>query len=261
MRLGWRWLALALLPALLAQEPAGPKFDVVSVRRSDPRVVDQGAFGASPSTLVYRGTTVWNLIRTAYRVQNIQIADAPAWLTTEHFDITAKMEKPHEVPEMLAMLQSLLEERFRLAVHREKRVLPHYSVTAVDPGGPRHPGLRRAAEEECNDDRPTAPQPPCGQVRGSGNGPQSRFVATSIPMSQFALAFSNSLYSWVDDNTNLEGNYDITVEWAPEGSDPAAFSGPSVFTAFQQQLGLKIQAVKGPVEVLVIDRVEMPGDN
>jgi len=255
---------LLLTFALRAQAlpAAKPAFDVASVK---PNVEDGGApvVRFSRGNVTYSGITLRVLIRTAYRVQNSQITGGPGWLDSSRFDIAAKAGGNPGPLEMLSMLQTLLEDRFRLVVHRETRVLPLYSLVMANSGRPLGPGFRQATEAECA--TPVTAAPPCGGVRNSF-GVQSGFSATSIPMSQFALAFSNVLHTWVEDKTGLEGKFDFRLTWAPDGDvspGPGSpeNSGPSIFTAMQEQLGLKLLAGKGPVEMLVIDSADKPSQN
>jgi uncharacterized protein (TIGR03435 family) len=221
--------------------------------------------------MIYTGITLKLLIRTAWRIQDLQITGGPSWLDSARFDITAKMDKPHPPLEMLAMLQDLLEDRFRLVLVAEHRVQSHYSLVPSTSKDGKQPGLIRASEDECRPQdgeggRSSKPDPVCGGVRFSAAGNSAQFAATSIPMSQFALVLTGVMNSWVENETGLEGNYDIRFSWplgigANPGSegvppDPTFISG-----ALQSELGLKLESVKGPVPVFVIQRAELPTEN
>lgn len=268
---------VGLLPNLWGQAPTPetPAFEAASIRPSAP-TVDQYDAHFSPGTLRYTGITLRLLVRTAYRVQEPQLVGGPPWFSSTRFDVSAKIPGNPNPPEILKMLQRLLEERFHLVVRKETRDQSHYSIVTIRPVWEQHPGMKKATESECvsgSDKSPgTDPMPPCGQVRANKSALRNTFLATSIPMSQFATAFTNSMNAPVENNTGLDGKYDIRLTYADDlpatpldvvgnpigkADDP----GPSVFSAFQEQLGLKLLSVKGPVEVLVVEHAEMPTEN
>jgi uncharacterized protein (TIGR03435 family) len=160
----------------------------------------------------------------------------------------AKADKPVSVDDLHLMLRSLLEERFQLKVHREQREQAVYALT-VDKAGP-----KMKVHEPVETDYPP--------IRGGGPGER---VATNAHMSYFAFYLSQVLDRWVLDKTGLNDRYDFTVQWVPdrpvrEGGEPVP-DGPTVFAALKDQLGLKLEPAKGPVEYLVIDRVEKLSGN
>jgi uncharacterized protein (TIGR03435 family) len=258
-------------PNLFGQPPAPPKleFEVASVRPSAPSV-DRYDVRFSPSSLTYTGVTLKLLIRTAYRIQDMQIIGGPPWLNSARFDISGKIEGNRTPPEILEMLKQLLEDRFHLVLRKEVRNQPHYSMVTAGSPSAAHPGLKKAGEFECingrDNSRAAENTPICGAVSFNKTGSQVHFAARGIPMSQLALIFTGQLNAWVENNTGLEGNYEIQLTYADDQivvgpnagvDDP----GPSVFTALQEQLGLKLQSVKGPVDVFVVDRAEIPAEN
>ncbi len=174
----------------------------------------------------------------------------PDWLTTEHFDITATFPADAQVTQMREMLQGMLADRFGLALHKETRQLPMYSLV-VAKGGPKI----RAVE--------------AGESRTSGRA--GHFEATKISMQKVADLVAKQAGLPVSNDTGLAGVFDFTLEWSPEAdlkvgaADPAAASGSSgvsIFTALQEQLGLRLESKKGSVEVLVVDRMQrMPTAN
>lgn len=258
-----------------APRPETPGFEVASIRPSDP-TVDHMAGHFTPGNLSYTGITLRLLVRTAYRIQDPQIVGDPPWFSSTRFDISAKIPGNPTPPEILEMLKRLLEERFHLVIRKETRDQSHHGIVTLRPVWEQHPGMKRATESECvsgSDKSPGVdPMPPCGQVRTSKSGLRNSFLGTSIPMSQFASAFTNSMSTFVENNTGLDGKYDIRLTYADDlpatsvdvaGNPPgrADDPGPSVFSAFQEQLGLKLLSVKGPVEVLVVEHAEMPTEN
>ena len=172
------------------------------------------------------------------------------------------------------MMQSLLAERFKLAAHTETRQLPIYTLMLAKADGRPGPQLRPSTTD-CEALRgqgrgrgsaPPGPgeRPPCGMAMGPG-----RLISGSTPLSQLIAALSQAVRRVVIDRTNLKGNFDIDLIWTPDqmpaGWPPPGVNvpaidpnGPSIFTALQEQLGLKLESQTGPVDVLVIDHVEQP---
>jgi uncharacterized protein (TIGR03435 family) len=185
------------------------------------------------------------LIRIAYGVSDRQLSGGPAWIDTETFDMDAKAEKPATVDELHLMLRTLLEERFQLKVRRETR---EQSVLAlvVDKGGPK----MKVHEPEERD------YPP---ITGGGPGPRT---ARNAAMSYFAFYLSQQMDKWVLDKTGLTDRYDFTIQWTPErpvrinAEEAPPPEGPTIFVALKDQLGLRLDSAKGPVEYLVIDHIE-----
>jgi uncharacterized protein (TIGR03435 family) len=160
----------------------------------------------------------------------------PDWLTSELFDIQASFPAEAQPQQVRLMTQSLLADRFKLALHPETRQLPFYALTVAKTG----PKIRRVED---------------GQTRTSGR--PGRFQATKISMHKFADLISNFMKLQVVDETGVEGVFDFTLEWSPDEMNPGSESaGASLFTALQEQLGLKLEGRKGPVDVLVVDHME-----
>jgi bla regulator protein blaR1 len=226
------------------------------------------------------------LITFAYQLQPFQLVGDPAWIRNENFDIVAKMEgDPPPVmpgtgpdPHMVAM-RTLLAERFKLVVHRETREMDIYALVLARADGKPGPALKPTTQD-CAAMMAAAmaaasrggppPSPPPGSnspVTCGMRGTPGRLVAGSMPLSLFANNLSGQVQRIVVDRTGLSGAWDFEITYAPErplnpppgvefpAADPNA---PSLFTAIQEQLGLKLQSTKGPVEVLVVDRVEQP---
>lgn len=200
--------------------------------------VAKGRFSATSATLK-------TLVRTAYAVLDSQISGGPAWFDTDKYDIEARTTAPEELTfdRIQPLLRNLLAERFRLRVHRETRQMPVYALS-VDKGG-----VRFAA---------AAPAESIGMNTRKGPG-TAKLTATKIPLSLLATNLGNQLGRVVIDKTGLAGNYDLTLQWDPDQSGESA--SPSLFTALREQLGLRLESRKGPVEMLVIDGAERPSDN
>jgi uncharacterized protein (TIGR03435 family) len=279
-------LALAAIVtgvAVFAQAPAPlPSFEVASVRPNtsgDGRVMMSiqpgGRFTATNVQLRV-------LIRSAFSIQDFQIVDAPDWARDARYDVVAKAASDLQLgptggapgPGQL-MLQSLLAERFNLRAHMETREMPIYALVPARADGRLGPQLRRS-DVDCDAvfaaRRGGAPPPPptgierpqCGVRFGPGS------ISGGMPMRQLAGTLSNVVQRIVVDRTGLTGDYALdltyTPEQLPQGPPPAGApppppidpNGPSIFTAVQEQLGLKLESARGPVEVLVIDRLERP---
>jgi bla regulator protein blaR1 len=191
------------------------------------------------------------LIGAAYRVPNLQIEGLPKEMATECYDIEAKAEHKSTRDQMMRMLQSLLEERFKLTVRRETKELKA-QVLIVMKGGPKLDENQDGADLLMD------------------RAGRSKWRFHNMPMSMFANVLSNWVGDTVVDGTGLSGNYDFTVEALLEGTGPGVREGrelgpdpnaPSVYKAVQEQLGLKLESRKGPVEMVVIDHIEKPSGN
>jgi uncharacterized protein (TIGR03435 family) len=213
--------------------------------------------------LTATGVTLKMLISVAYGVPAYQISGGPSWVGTERWDIEAKTEGaqgrlPRDLPR--AMLRGLMEDRFQIKARREAKEMPVYSLVVAKNGSKLKPHSGDSTERK-----------PLGQFgRGSA-------IFTDNSMALFAARLSMQLGRPVIDRTDLKGSYDFKLEWAPalgeggpealglppraEPSPPADSTGPSIFTALEDQLGLKLESTKGPVTIVVIDHVERPSEN
>ena len=221
------------------------------------------------------------LITFAYQLQPFQLVEDPGWIRNETFDIVAKMEgDPPPVmpgsgpdPHMVAM-RTLLAERFKLAVHRETRQMDIYELVLARPDGKLGPALKPTTQDcaamlaAARGGPPPGPAPgPNSPVVCGMRGLPGRLVAGAMPMAQLASNLSGQVQRIVVDRTGLSGGWDFEITFAPERPlnpppgvefPPADPNAPSLFTAMQEQLGLKLQSTKGPVEVLVVEHVEQP---
>jgi bla regulator protein blaR1 len=267
-------------PSLRAQAPANTAFEVASVKPNktrDGRVM----VGVQPGGR-YNATNVplMLILRQAFNVQDFQIVGGPDWIKSDRFDIIAKAPEGVEFTAdvMRPMLRSLLTERFKLAFHNENRDMPIYALMKARPDGKLGPGLTPAAVDCAALGRgrrgggppPAPPQPgqkmECGMMIGPG-----RLNAGGMPMSNLATNLAPQVGRIVIDRTELTGNYDFELIYAPEvagsvgapplingGPVPVDPNAPNLFTALQEQLGLKLDSQRGPVDVVVIDRLEQP---
>jgi uncharacterized protein (TIGR03435 family) len=256
-------------------------FEVASVKPNTSASRPVGGSGFMPGGR-FRATwmTTRQLIALAYSLTlpDFQMSGGPNWIDSDHFDIIATAEGPPvpDFAQMRMMLRALLQERFELRVHSANKTLPIYRLVLAGRGGRLGPQLQRGsvdcvAAHTNGDQPPLTERTPCGMRLGGGT-----MVATSIPMSLFTLTLSNMVGRYVADRTGLTGPFDLDLTWTATetqqglGLDPlpgvpsvtpSEKNGPSLFTALQEQLGLKLESTKGPVDVLVIDHVEQPTEN
>ena len=248
--------ALAPRMVAFAQEA---KFEVTSVRPSQPGQRGWGFRFPSPDKYAANNVTLESLIENAYLMFDFQIEGAPSWAKSEHFDVEGKAEGKPDREQVRLMVRSLMEDRFKLATHRETRQLPLYEVTIARGG-------IKFKEGACEGQ--PGPQNPCG---GTSFALRGEMKGRVITVQDFGDAFSQYLGRTVVDKTGLTGKYDFDLRWTPDdtmprgpgdaGAPPPDPNGPSLFTAMREQLGLELKAAKGPVEMLVIDHVERPDAN
>jgi uncharacterized protein (TIGR03435 family) len=176
------------------------------------------------------------------------ISGGPAWIDSDRWDIAAKAEGDLTAEQMMPMLQALLEDRFKLKVHRETKEQQIYALAVASSGVK----LQPLKEGSC------ANNPRCGAIIPGANGPNRTMDAVGMQMDMFVRVLSLIVARPVIDKSGLTGPFDaIHLEYAFGMTD----TGPSIFTSLHDQLGLKLESTKGPVEVLVIDHVEKPSAN
>jgi len=243
-------------PKMMAAD-ADPVFEVATIKPSDPNQRRLYSIGSTEVSAV--GATVNDLIVFAYGVHARQISDAPAWVESDKFDIRGKPQGGQPNPiQFKMMLQKLLAGRFQLAFHRDQKQLAVYALTV----GKNGPKLTRS----------NAASPIPNLIRrGPGNLP-----ARNVTMEEFAGNLQGAVLDRpVIDQTGLKGRFDFQLQWTPEETQFASVRGPDappkppegaetqpdLFTAIEQQLGLKLESIKAQVAVLVIDKVEKPSEN
>lgn len=244
-------------PAFCQPPAAPPAFEVASIKPSDPAATI--AIRRSGHRISTTSTSLLFLITWAYDVESDRVYGKPKWLDTVHYDVLASAGQddrpepplvPGQPTELQQMMQTLLAERFKLAVHRETRELSRYALV-VAKGGPKVHLTEVPAVMGQNPFRVPA---------------LGRLIGTQVSAEMLAKALSGFLGRSVLDETGLKGVFDFKLEWepdppstAPNGVAPVSANlrgGSSLSTAIQEQLGLKLESRKGTVEVLVIDRIE-----
>lgn len=280
--------------SLAANSGPLPSFEVASVKPNNSGARNVG-IRMTPGRFRAENVTPKMLIEFAYNIKDSQLSGGPGWIDSDHYDVDAKTgESPGNEQQLTAaardqrteqlrlMVQSLLADRFKLTLTRETKDLPIYALV-VTKGGPKFhesPPMPDGAAV------PADPATPPGQpFKGRGRRVmmgRGQLNMNDAPMSSFVDALARQLGRNVIDKTGLKGNYDLTLQWMPDegqngqffggggGPDgrpsadaapPPDASGPSIFTALQEQLGLKLESEKGPVETLVISHIEKPTEN
>jgi uncharacterized protein (TIGR03435 family) len=221
-------------------DATAPLYKTVSIKPTKSSIHADRIFGVKGESNEFTGTNLSTreLIQNAYNVNENQIVGAPNWLDSKRYDIEAKADDPAEGEGGKQILQGLLSDYFKLAVHRETRLIPAYELVIADDG----PKLRES--DSSHDDTSL-------RVIQVENG---RIMGQAVPMSTLARILSEQLGRPVLDNTKLSSHYDVTLQWptTPDSSQPV------VLTAIQEQLGLKLMPQLTPKEFLVIDHAEMP---
>jgi uncharacterized protein (TIGR03435 family) len=277
-------LAAGVLRAQVGATAPTLKFEVATVKPNDS--LGGGAYvQAIPGRLVMTNFSLRTLILFAYGVQGYQILGEPSWTASDNYDIQAKAEGNPSVNQMEGpMLQALLEDRFKLMVHHETRQMPVFELT-VAKGGVK---LQPTREGSCTPYAPGSPPPPaaapgartifCGYPRSGVDGLNRTLEGAGVSMKALASNLSRlELHKSVIDRTGLTGTFDVHLKWAvdaptgpaagpgvsdnPAVAAPDNSTGPSIYSALQDQMGLKLSSTRGPVEVLVIDHIEKPSGN
>ncbi len=273
-------LFVVLVPGVFGQTNAGqsgtasqatrtetrvPAFDVVSIKPNKSSSGNNNSTSFSSESFSATNVSVKMLLEDAYDVKQDLIYGLPGWASSDRFDINAKIVEPDlELLKKLTpkqaegMLQAILVDRFQLKVHTETKTLPVYEMVVVKDG----PKFKASAPEGSPEDKS-----PNGVARGAmtvqSSVQNTELTGHAIPLASLANMLTDQLHRTVIDKTGLTGQYDLLLKWtADDGTDASSDSStPSIFTALQEQLGLKLQSAKGPVDTLVVDRVELPSEN
>jgi uncharacterized protein (TIGR03435 family) len=221
----------------------------------------------------------------AYSVQDHALIGLPDWTRSAHFDINAKANEsivltgdPDKPSPVFLMLRSLLQDRFKLAIHRETREMPVYAMVMARPDRQLGPRLAPSTTDcaavlsAARSRAPSAPSAPpssevvCGRRAGIG-----RFAASAQEIGSLASMLSDRMGRFVLDRTGLVGPYDFVVDFMPDqmSPDPAGgasplptdINAPPLQTALKEQLGIKLESINAPVDVLVVDHIERPTED
>lgn len=246
-------LALSGLPASISQQPTPlPVYDVVSVRENRTGSTNmRWQYGAD--SFLGENVTLVSLLVHAYGLRPDQLSGAPPWASSTRFDVKAKVVDPDlermkhlTRQQRIDMLLPVLKERFGLRAHFETKEMPTYDLVAAKGG------IRMDALQPKQDD---------ANSKGSFMFGRDRVEISSGALSILTNALAMQLERSVVDKTGLTGVYSLKLKWAPNPESADADGLPSLFTALQEQLGLRLQPSRGPVQVLVIDHIERPSGN
>jgi len=263
-----------------------PSFEVATVKPN--RSGDRGvSIGMPPGRFTTTGTTTKFLIAYAYNVKDFQVTGGPSWINSERYDIDAKVpdsliEEARKLPpdqwftikeQNLLMVQALLADRFKLKLSPGTKELPVYALVVAKNG-------LKIREAKPGDTYPNGIKDRDGRALGrTWHMARGQLIGQGISMESLGGVLSQYLGRTVLNRTGLKGDYDLSLQWTPdedegamlkgpEDSKPGADNasppdsiGPSIFTAIQEQLGLKLESQKAPVQILVIDHVERPSEN
>jgi uncharacterized protein (TIGR03435 family) len=270
--------ALLFFPLVIAANSAAQTapplaFDVATVKLMDANNPHPPSVNISGDRFAATGMTLKELVKIAYDLNygtDQQISGGPAWFGSTRFDVEAKVDESLSVelqkhpeergPQIRQMLRGLLTERFKLTVHHQSVELPIYEMVMAKSGSKLMPSIP-----------PSSPDPkdpatkPRSWIRFAGKGlleGNNADAPTLVTVLSMQPELGGRL---VVDKTGLKGKYDFTLKWTPEtgqsGETQGADTGPSLFTALQEELGVKLQSTKAPVDTIVIDHVELPAAN
>jgi uncharacterized protein (TIGR03435 family) len=273
-------------PAIRAQSTTGAqKFEVASIRPD----LQQGLMMVRPLPgRLTASASVRLLIQNAYAVQPFQILGGPAWIDSERYQIEAKADGNATRARMFLMLQSLLDDRLQLKTHRETKELPIYALAASRnglklpspqdggcvspaPNAPPEWAEGRMEGRMPSPEQGQLPAPRCGSVNVILAPSGARMQGGAVTMPEFIRVLSTVLGRTVIDRSGFKDPFDVRLDFLPDADTPAlpapppdaggASPGSSIFSAIQQQIGLRLESTRGPVEVIVIDHVERPTEN
>lgn len=238
---------LAALAASLAaySQNIRPVYEAATIK---PNVSGSGGSTTrgSQGQIVFTNVTLKRLVEQAYGVKPIQVS-GPPWMEDVRFDVSAKYPPDTKAPERRLMLRALLGERFHLVAHTETREMQGYALVAAKSGFKLKPTESADTNESSN-----------------GDGKILTYMAKGVTMAQVADTLGRRMGEFVVDRTGIQGKYEFTVRWSTDDQNAAVDPdpAPSLFSALQEKLGLRLQAQKVPVEIVVVDRIDRtPAEN
>jgi len=240
-----RILIFAVLLLILAGLKARAEtFDVVSIKPNNSGS-GRSSESTNPGRVIAVNFTVSSLIQQAFGVKAFQISGGPGWLTTDNYDLNATTGTMKDLndEELRPYFASLLADRFGFRFHRETREMPIYSLLVAKTGS------KMTAHEGGGDSTTHI---------STGSG-RSSITSVNLSMAHLADLLGARLDRVVVDRTELPGGYEVTLQWAPNPAGDT--TDPSIFTALQEQLGLRLESAKGPIEFIIVDNLERPSEN
>jgi len=258
----------------IAQDPQLPAFEVGSIK---PQNGDPGFVPSSPERFVDANATLRSLIAWAWNIRSFQIEGGPAWAESQRFDVSARASQRVTERTMRLMVRQLLADRFQLRVRVEPRQMARYVLRTARADGRLGPGLQPASvdcaavlAERFGAPAPAGSNAPACAWRVGISPPVARMFVDGAPLTEFAGLLERLLNRKVVDGTGLTGPYNVRLEFSSDqlpmgvpAADPAAPPPPprdglSLSTALQDQLGLKLESERGPVDVIVIESAQLP---
>jgi uncharacterized protein (TIGR03435 family) len=251
-------VAIPVLSLIASAAPsaqyAAPLFDAASIRENTSGETES-SLGDRPGGYATNNVPLRPVIVEAYRLRSFQVIGGPAWLDSTRFDINARMPAGARPEEVFPMLRSLLAERFVLEAHTESREQPIYALVVAQEG--RLASQLRRSTATCSIETDN----PC-RMSGSFVGRGGKLKGVGQPIAQLARQLATGADRMVVDRTALQGLFDFDLTWTAGGfsvrSAAPGDDGPSLFTAIQEQLGLKLEPARGAVEMLVVDSAQLP---
>jgi uncharacterized protein (TIGR03435 family) len=254
---GMFWMALSAQTPITTSVDAA--FEVTSIKPNKSGATNSSTSGRAGS-FTASNVTARQLIVYAYRLRPFQLAGGPGWINSDRFDIQARPPE-NAKPDNPAMTRALLRDRFKLAAHTETRQEQIYALVLARADGRLGPQLK-VSTQKCDPAQPGVASP-CG-TNTSVNDTVGRMTGTGQSMEGLVNTLGSfGLSRMVLDRTGLKGQFDFEVRWTPDNLRGAAApaqanDAPSIFAALQEQLGLRLESQRGPVEFLVVDRIEPP---
>jgi len=246
-------IPLLMFSAVALAQPSAPAFDVASIK---PSVSANYWYTVAPIRNAHGHFTATNitlkqLVTLAYQVDSARISGGPQWAGTDRFNVEAKGDPGASTADLLAMLKSLLADRFRLRVHRETKETSILALVLARNG----PKFQPSSSDDCSAD--PRPRPGCSGIQFGGQG----LTAEHVPMAAFTRAIAGILGGVVTDETGLKGDYDFKLQFVDAAEKHETSIYPAIYSALPQQLGLKLESRKTDLEILVVDAVDRPSAN
>jgi len=262
---------VCLVTTAIAQNLPLEHFEVVSIKRNTTGSGSSSAGTRRDGTWYMTNGTVTSLLFSAFTIKNPEIAGLPDWATRERYDVIATVAAEPSREQEAVMLRELLADRFKYRGHMEQREQSVFALVIARPERPLPSSLQRlsvsCAELDAARRRgeTVTPEPlpngerPCGYSINAGA--QTVMISRGITMSRLADSLGNAAGRVVIDRTGLAGDYAFTLTYDLARTDGAITDTPTVFTALPEQLGLKLEPARAPVDTLVIDQIERPTEN
>lgn len=260
-------IGIVVLSAVLSGQQSVPAFEVASIRPSGDSLAPERSEVQPSGRFVVTNMTLDNLVRGVFEVQRHELIvgeRVPSWFASQEWDIIGKgppvTDEPAQRPLLRTMMRNLLIQRFTLVTRREQRELPVYALVVARQDGRLGPQMRPSSADcaallaafKATGAQQTPDSPICGL-----NAPRGQFRGTGVPLTDLARGLTRMAERPVVDATGLTGSFDLELKWTPDNAT-APPGGASLFTAVQEQLGLRLEPRRAPVSVLVIESAERP---